>query len=97
VARDILARRREEEWIIRRALESMRDGGDWLNGTLGRADMPVLVVWGKQDALIPVAYAAPLQPVRGPLAVLDGGCGHVPIADCPEAFDQVVVPFLEAP
>ena len=27
--------------------------------------------------------------------VLDG-CGHVPIADCPEAFDRVVVPFLVA-
>jgi pimeloyl-ACP methyl ester carboxylesterase len=95
VARDILARRLEEEWIIRRALESMRDGGDWLNGTLGRADMPVLVVWGKQDALIPVAYAAPLQAEfkNARLEVLDG-CGHVPIADCPEAFDRVVVPFL---
>jgi len=27
--------------------------------------------------------------------VLDG-CGHVPIADCPEAFDREVVPFLVA-
>ena len=49
VARDILALRLREEWIVRRALESMRAGRDWLNGTLGRADMPVLVVWGKQD------------------------------------------------
>jgi pimeloyl-ACP methyl ester carboxylesterase len=99
VARDILARRLAEEWIIRRALESMRDGGDWLNGTLGRADMPVLVVWGKQDALIPVAYAAPLQAEfpRAALEVLDGGCGHVAMADCPAAFDRVVLPFLEAP
>jgi pimeloyl-ACP methyl ester carboxylesterase len=99
VARDILARRRREEWIIRRALESMRDRQDWLNGTLSRADMPVLVVWGKQDALIPVDYAARLRAEfpRAELEVLDGGCGHVLMADCPEAFDRVVVPFLEAP
>ncbi|HEX9185969.1 MAG TPA: alpha/beta fold hydrolase [Vicinamibacteria bacterium] len=99
VVRDILARRLREEWIVRRALESMRDGDDWLNGTLRRADMPVLVVWGKQDALIPVAYAAPLQAEfpRAALEVLDGGCGHVPMADCPEAFDRVFVPFLDAP
>jgi pimeloyl-ACP methyl ester carboxylesterase len=98
VARDILARRLEEEWIVRRALESMRDGDDWLNGTLGRAEMPVLVVWGKQDALIPVAYAAPLQAEfrNARLEVMDG-CGHVPIADCPEAFDQLLLGFLEAP
>jgi pimeloyl-ACP methyl ester carboxylesterase len=61
--------------------------------------MPVLVVWGKQDALIPVDYAARLRAEfpRAELEVLDGGCGHVLMADCPEAFDRVVVPFLEAP
>jgi pimeloyl-ACP methyl ester carboxylesterase len=97
VARDILARRLREEWIVRRALESMAAGRDWLNGTLGRADMPVLVVWGKQDALIPVAYAAPLAAEfpHAEVVVLDG-CGHVPVADCPEAFDRAVVPFLTA-
>ena len=97
VARDILARRLREEWVVRRALLSMAAGRDWLNGTLGRADMPVLVVWGKQDALIPVAYAAPLAAEfpRAELEVLDG-CGHVPIADCPEAFDREFVPFLAA-
>lgn len=97
VARDILALRLREEWIVRRALESMRNGDDWLNGTLGRADMPVLVVWGKQDVLIPVAYGTALAAEfpRAELAVLDG-CGHVPIADCPEAFDEAVVPFLAA-
>jgi pimeloyl-ACP methyl ester carboxylesterase len=97
VARDILALRLREEWIVRRALESMRDGGYWLNGTLGRAQMPVLVVWGKQDALIPVAYGERLKAEfpRAELVVLDG-CGHVPMTDCPEAFDRAVIPFLSA-
>jgi pimeloyl-ACP methyl ester carboxylesterase len=97
VARDILALRLREEWIVRRALESFREGQDWLNGTLGRADMPVLVVWGKQDALIPVAYGTGLAAEfpRAELVVLDG-CGHVPMADCPEAFDRAVIPFLSA-
>jgi pimeloyl-ACP methyl ester carboxylesterase len=97
VARDILAHRLREEWITRRTLESMRAGRDWLNGTLGRADMPVVVIWGKQDALIPVAYAEGLR-AEFPHAVLEvlDGCGHVPMADCPEAFDRVLVPFLAA-
>lgn len=97
VVRAILARRLREEWIVRRALESMRDGGDWLNGTLARADMPVLVMWGKQDALISVDYAALLQAEfpRAELEVLDG-CGHVLMADCPEAFDRVFLEFLGA-
>ncbi len=97
LVRDALERRLQEEWIVRRALESMAAGKDWLDGTLGRAEMPVLIVWGKQDKLIPVAYAAPLQAEfpRAVLEVLDG-CGHVPIADCPEAFDRVLTKFLAA-
>ena len=97
VARDILALRLREEWIVRRALESMGAGRDWLNGTLGRAEMPVLVVWGRQDALIPLAYGEGLQAEfpRARLAVLDD-CGHVPMADCPEAFDRAFLPFLAA-
>lgn len=97
LARAILARRLREEWIVRRALESMGAGRDWLNGTLGRADMPVLIVWGKQDRLIPVGYAAALQAEleHAAVKVLDG-CGHVPMADCPEAFDGELTAFLAA-
>ena len=97
LVRDILRERLREEWIVRRALESMRPGRDWLNGTLGRATMPVLIVWGRQDVLIPVAYAAPLQAelAHATLSVLDG-CGHVPMADCPEAFDRTLIAFLSA-
>jgi pimeloyl-ACP methyl ester carboxylesterase len=75
----------------------MAAGRDWLDGTLGRADMPVLVVWGKQDRLIPVEYGARLEAEfpNADLRVLDG-CGHVPMADCPEAFDRAVLAFLEA-
>ena len=95
LVRDILERRLREEWIVRRALESMAAGRDWLDGTLGRAEMPVLIIWGKQDSLIPVAYAAPLQAEfpHAELKVLDG-CGHVLIADCPEAFDREMTAFL---
>ena len=97
VVRDILARRLQEEWIIRRALVAMRDGDDWLNGTLARADMPILIIWGKQDVLIPLEYGTALQAEfpRAQLEVLDG-CGHVPIADCPEAFDRVFLRFMSA-
>jgi pimeloyl-ACP methyl ester carboxylesterase len=97
LVRDILGRKLRDEWIVRRTLESMRAGRDWLNGTLGRADMPVLVIWGKQDRLIPAAYAAPLQAEfpHAALQLLDD-CGHVPMADCPEAFDRELAEFLAA-
>jgi len=95
LACDILAHRQREEWIVRRTLESMRAGRDWLDGTLGRAQMPVLILWGKEDRLIPVAYAAPLQAEFGhaELKLLDD-CGHVAMADCPETFDRELTAFL---
>jgi len=55
------------------------------------------VVWGRQDRLIPAAYAAPLQAEfeHAALTLLDD-CGHVPMADCPEAFDRELTEFLAA-
>lgn len=98
LARDILARKLRDEWIVRRTLESIRGGRHWLNGTLARATMPALIVWGRQDRLIPAAYAEPLQ-AELPNATLRllGDCGHVPMADCPEAFDRELAAFLQAP
>lgn len=98
LARDILARKLRDEWIVRRTLESIREGRDWLDGTLAPATMPVLIVWGKQDRLIPAAYAEPLEAElpNATLRLLDG-CGHVPMADCPEAFDRELAAFLQAP
>lgn len=98
VARDVLERKTRDEWIVRRALASMGEGRDWLDGTLGAITAPVLVVWGVQDRLIPVADAARIQAELRQARVerLDG-CGHVPIADCPEAFDRLLFDFLATP
>jgi pimeloyl-ACP methyl ester carboxylesterase len=98
LALDVLASKQRDEWIVRRTLESMREGRDFLDGRLARVDMPVLIIWGRQDALIPAAYAEPLNAEipAAKLTLLDG-CGHVVMADCPEAFDRELEAFLAAP
>lgn len=98
LVRDILAWKQRDDWVVRRTLESMREGRDFLDGTLARVDMPVLIVWGRQDALLPAAYAGPLHAEipAAKLTLLDG-CGHVVMADCPEAFDRELEAFLAAP
>jgi pimeloyl-ACP methyl ester carboxylesterase len=84
-------------WIARRDPRSMAAGRDWLDGTLAQADHAGPRPVGKQDRLIPVEYAARLQAEfpHADLRVLDG-CGHVPMADCPEAFDRELLRFLAA-
>jgi pimeloyl-ACP methyl ester carboxylesterase len=57
---------------------------------------PTLIVWGKEDRLIPLAhghaFAAGIPGAH--LAILDG-CAHLPPFEQPHAFVETVVPFLQ--
>ena len=65
-------------------------------GRAARYAGPVLVVWGREDRVLPLSDAAGLGAIfpRGQLSVIER-CGHMPMAECPEAFLDAVVPFLE--
>jgi pimeloyl-ACP methyl ester carboxylesterase len=62
---------------------------------LHRVAMPVLVVWGREDGLIPLAHGerwrALLPDAR--LAVIER-CGHLPMLERADAFLEIVRPFL---
>jgi len=64
---------------------------------LRRVKTPTLVVWGRQDAIVPLncgeIYARELP--NATLHVIDN-CGHSPHNERPNAFLQAVVPFLTA-
>jgi pimeloyl-ACP methyl ester carboxylesterase len=64
---------------------------------LRRVKTPTLVVWGRQDAIVPLncgeIYARELP--NATLHVIDN-CGHAPHNERPNAFLQAVVPFLTA-
>ncbi len=66
-----------------------------LERRLDRVTAPTLVVWGRQDRLIPLAhgerYAARIPGAR--LAVIDN-CGHVPVLERPGALDGILLEFL---
>jgi pimeloyl-ACP methyl ester carboxylesterase len=67
-----------------------------LGRRLGWVSAPTLVVWGAQDRLIPgehaTAWAGSIPGAR--LAWIDR-CGHVPPAERPEAFAEVLLAFLQ--
>jgi pimeloyl-ACP methyl ester carboxylesterase len=64
---------------------------------LERVTQPVLVVWGRQDRLVPLARSARLlrHIPHARLHVLDR-CGHLPMLEQPAAFNHVVSEFLRA-
>lgn len=54
-----------------------------------------LVIWGEHDALVPLAFAKQLaQYLSYEELVVIKGAGHVPMWDCPRAFNRVLREFL---
>ena len=64
---------------------------------MAKIKTPTLVVWGKQDKLLPIAsgerYAAG---IAGAKLVSFDKCGHVPPIEQPDAFARLVLDFLGA-
>ncbi|HEY7365361.1 MAG TPA: alpha/beta fold hydrolase [Methylomirabilota bacterium] len=65
---------------------------------LPRVTNPTLIVWGREDRIVPVVcgeqYRKLLPNAR--LAVLDR-CGHLPPIEQPDTFARLVLDFLSAP
>jgi pimeloyl-ACP methyl ester carboxylesterase len=59
------------------------------------AQTPTLIVWGRQDQLIPPVYAEEYRKLlpNAQIAYIDQ-CGHDPTIEQPEEFARVVVEFL---
>ena len=64
-----------------------------LNSRLGRIKMPTLVMWGKDDIMIPVQYAEPFIKMKNSRVVLLENCGHRVHRDRPDAFNSLVTGF----
>jgi pimeloyl-ACP methyl ester carboxylesterase len=68
-----------------------------VSGKLGSIAAPTLVVWGQNDLIVPLELGRRLagRIPRARLAVLPE-TGHVPMWERPEAWNELVLPFLEA-
>ncbi len=62
---------------------------------LGEVEMPVLVVWGAEDRILPVKHAhrAGSSNPRADIHVF-GGCGHWPHMERSEEFNALALEFL---
>lgn len=57
-------------------------------------DLPVLVMWGDRDLILPVAHlAAAGERLPHARTHLFTGCGHLPQVECAEEFSRVVTEF----
>ncbi len=69
-----------------------------LEGRLGELDVPVEIVWGASDRVMPLSYAERMlaELPRARLTQLPR-CGHVPQQECPAAFAETLTKLLSGP
>jgi pimeloyl-ACP methyl ester carboxylesterase len=61
------------------------------------AHVPTLIVWGEQDALIPVAHAhAAHAAIPGSRLAIFPDTGHFPHCEAPERFAETLIEFIDA-
>ncbi|HEY2861675.1 MAG TPA: alpha/beta fold hydrolase [Terracidiphilus sp.] len=96
IARDIVRYSHEHSWVIRRALATMLTGNDTTDKELPLLKMPVLIVWGSEDRIIPAADGEKMHQLV-PQSEFDliQGCGHLAPVQCAEAAGPKVSQFLK--
>jgi pimeloyl-ACP methyl ester carboxylesterase len=97
VTRDLLRVLREERWIIQHTVANMMTGREVMDGKLADVRMPVLLLWGKQDVLVPVSVADEMhrEMPQSVLVLLDG-CGHIAPIECHDRVFTEMQSFLAA-
>lgn len=95
LARDMVRKFYSLNWVVDRSARSMFQGNDLLDGKLGALQMPTLIVWGKQDHLIPLATGVAMH-AQIPNSVLEiyDGCGHLAPGQCANRVGPRLIDFL---
>lgn len=81
----------------RRSVYRLERGLDWreTEAAMPATRQPVLVLWGRQDTILPAAQAARFGRLlpHAETTVLDG-CGHALTLDCPDRVNPLLEEFL---
>ncbi len=82
-------------YTINAVIESIKRREDFLNDRLGEIKKPTLIVWGKEDKLLPLADATTFNKgIAGSELVIFDACGHVPQFEKAADFNKTVIAFL---
>ncbi len=96
IARDYLRRFSRNGRVIKRALATMKTGQDVTDSLLPQLKMPVLIVWGSLDQIVPVNQAQIMHNLipQSQLLVIPG-CGHLVPLQCATEMDPATLRFIQ--
>ena len=87
--------RKNDGHTINAFIDSIVRGEDVVDGKLGAIKVPTLVLWGREDALTPLAGGKMLaEEIAGSETVIFDHCGHVPQIECSGPFNAALLKFL---
>jgi 2-hydroxy-6-oxonona-2,4-dienedioate hydrolase len=83
-------------YTINSLIESIKRKEDFLNERLGEIKKPTLIIWGKQDGLLPVSDADVFNKgIAGSRLIIFDNCGHAPQFEKAADFNREVLKFLD--
>jgi pimeloyl-ACP methyl ester carboxylesterase len=82
-------------YTINSITESIIRGEDYLDDIVKKIKRPTLLIWGRQDGLVPLAEGERFnKDITGSKMIVIEECGHVPNLEKPGEFNAAVLKFL---
>jgi len=82
-------------YTINSITESIIRGEDFLDDLVKTIRRPTLIIWGRQDGLVPLAEGERFnKDIAGSKMIVIDQCGHAPNAEKPGEFNAAVLKFL---
>jgi len=82
-------------YTINSITESIIRGEDFLDDVVKTIKRPTLIIWGRQDGLVPLAEGERFnKDIAGSKLIVIEQCGHVPNTEKPGEFNAAVLKFL---
>jgi pimeloyl-ACP methyl ester carboxylesterase len=87
-----------DSYTVASSVAEMVTGHDFEDNKLAKVHVPTLIIWGRDDLLIPLAMGEQFhQSIAGSQMTVIDGTGHIPMLDKSAEFNQAVRKFLNSP
>ena len=84
-----------DSYTVAQFLDSMARGDDTLDNRLQMINRPTLVIWGRDDKLVPLGFGQQFhQEIANSQLRIIENCGHIPQLECPNEFATAVLQFF---
>jgi len=82
-------------YTVNQVLDSILRGEDVLDGRVGAIHKPTLILWGREDKLIPLSFAERFhKEIAGSRLEIIDNCGHMPHVECSDEFNHALMKFF---